>query len=222
MIRHVTDVAADTVRDYADLPSPASWTTDAKTVATGAPPPTGLSCEGNFDPTMDCRWYNAVANASVEILRGGVPRDTEPGGAVGAGHLWTDAVTSGQTYGYQVRHLVSGAPGRLSIPPHSAVANPVPPENLVCAGTGPTTITCVWADREPDTVTVERRPLGSGGPWLFVAEVAPGVMTVADPGLPKKIDQCYHVRHRRGTAYTAWSNEACARPGDGGPLHPQP
>ena len=169
---------------------------------------------------MDCRWYNAVASASVEILRGGVPRDTEPGGAVGAGHLWTDAVTRGQTYGYQVRHLVGGAPGRVSLPPHSAAANPVPPENLVCAGTGPTTITCVWGDREPDSVKVERQL--PAGDWADAALVPAGVMTYAESGLPKKQQQCYRVRHRRGADSTATGNQACATPGDGGPLHPQP
>jgi hypothetical protein len=219
-IRHVTALAT-TVSDNPPIARPASAATAAKSVATGAPPPTGLSCEGNFDPTMDCRWYNAVADAPVEVLRGGVPRDTEPGGAVGAGHLWTDAVTSGQTYSYQVRHLVSGAPGRLSSPPHSAVANPVPPENLVCAGTDVTTITCVWADREPDTVAVERKqsPFGS---WTPVGNVLAGVMTFVDEGLPRNKEQCYRVRHRRGSAYTAYSNQACATPGDGGPLRPQP
>jgi hypothetical protein len=88
--------------------------------------------------------------------RNGVARDTLPGGSVNTLVQWTDAVTRSQTYSYQVRHLVSGAPGRLSSPPHSAVANPVAPASLLCSGTTDTTITCQWADTEPDTILVYR------------------------------------------------------------------
>jgi hypothetical protein len=52
--------------------------------------------------------------------------------------------------------------------------------------------------------------------------VTAGVMTYAESGLPKKQQQCYRVRHRRGADSTAASNQACAILGDGGPLHPQP
>lgn len=219
-IRHVTAVAS-TVNDNSPIAQPASWSTEARSVATGAPPPTGLACEGNFDATMDCSWYNAVANAPSEILRGGVPRDTLSGGSVNTLVEWTDAVTRGQTYAYQVRHLVSGAPGRLSTPPHSAVANPVAPVSLLCSGATDTTITCQWADTEPDTILVYRR-VGQGDSTV-IALVNPGQGVYTNTGLNKNLTYCYRVRYRRGSAdFSAFSGEACAQPGDQGPLHPEP
>lgn len=218
-IRHVTALAS-VVEDAGQIARPTSATTAALMIAIGAPPPTGLLCEGNFSPTMDCRWWRAVASAPSEILRDSVVRATLPGGAVGTLVQWTDStVTSGQSYGYQARHVVDGAPGRLSTPPHAAVASPVAPENLNCAGTDPTTISCVWVDKEPDTVAVDRKV--KNGDWTPLTLVQAGVMFLSDQGLAPK-QHCYRARHQRGTAVTAWSNTACAVPGDGGPLHPIP
>ena len=133
---------------------------------------------------------------------------------------WTDStVTSGQNYSYQVRHVVGGAPGRISLPPHSASATPVAPQNLNCAGTEEGVISCVWVDKEPDTVAVEREV--SSGDWTHIADVLAGEYFFSDQGLAQ-IQHCYRVRHRRGSAYTGYSNTDCATPGDGGPLRPEP
>ncbi len=217
--RHVTARLVSLTEDVV-LTQPKSPFTAADSVTFDPPPPTGLLCEGNFAPTMDCRWWNAVANEPSEVSRDGVARDTLPGGAVNTLVAWTDStVTSDSTYAYQVRHLVGGLIGRLSTPPHDATALPVAPENLTCAGTGETTISCVWADKEPDTVAVERKV--KSGSWTYLTDVLAGTMLLADTGLAP-VSHCYRARHRRGTAYTAYSNEDCAVPGDGGPLGPDP
>jgi hypothetical protein len=215
--QHVTAYLAPP--DVPLLAQPNSAFTGADSVTFDPPPPTGL-CEGNFAPTMDCRWWNAVANAPSEVLRDSVIQDTLPGGAINHLVEWTDsAVTADSTYPYQVRHLVGGLTGRLSTPPESAVASPVAPENLNCAGTGETTISCVWVDKEPDTVAVERKV--KGGDWTPLTTVLAGVMYLDDEGLPPK-QHCYRVRHRRGAAVTDWSNQECAVPGDNDPLRPEP
>jgi hypothetical protein len=115
-------------------------------------------------------------------------------------------------------HLPLALPA-FSIQPHSATASPVAPENLNCAGTDETTISCVWVDGELDTVAVERKV--QGGDWTPLTVVLAGVMYLDDEGLLPK-QHCYRMRHRRGTAYTAYSSEECAVPGDGDPLRPEP
>jgi hypothetical protein len=216
--RHVT--AYLDPPDVGLLAQPNSAFTPADSVSFDPPPPTGLLCEGNFSPTLDCRWWNAVASAPSVILRDSVIQDTLSGGAVNSLVEWTDStVTSDSTYDYQVRHLVGGLTGRLSTPPHGATASPVAPENLNCAGTDETTISCVWVDKEPDTVAVERKVLN--GDWTPLVDVLAGTMYLSDEGLAPK-QHCYRVRHRRGTAYTAYGNEECAVPGDGDPLRPEP
>ena len=81
-------------------------------------------------------------------------------------------------YVYRVRHILNNVPGDLGAP-DTAVANPLPPDNLTCAGTEPTTITCVWSDNEPDTVALERKS-SKNGSWSHIQDVLSGVMTVHD------------------------------------------
>ncbi|HXV90845.1 MAG TPA: hypothetical protein VD707_05705 [Gemmatimonadales bacterium] len=216
--RHVTGVLHFPTEDVGALARPTSQFTGEQQLSWGPPPPGGLLCEGNFDATMDCRWFNSVADAPSVISRDGVARDTLPGGGVNTLVTWTDsAVTRGNAYTYRVQHYEGGMTGEYSAP-HEAVADPVPPENLVCAGTGETTISCVWVDKEPDSVAVERKS-GKSGDWGAIQHIGPGVMILHDPDL-NVVQHCYRARHFRLSEFTGWSNVACAVPGDGGPLGP--
>ena len=63
---------------------PNSSFSNEDTVRFGPPPPAGLTCEGNFAPTMDCHWYNAVADAQSQVFRepDTMPRATFAGGGI--------------------------------------------------------------------------------------------------------------------------------------------
>ena len=127
-------------------------------------------------------------------------------------------MTRGSQYTYRVRHVQSGIAGGKS-DSFTVVANPVPPETLICSGTTDTTITCQWADKEPDTVMVYRR-VGTNDS-THIADVPPSTGTFTDTELNKKLTYCYRVRYRRGaTDFSGFSNQWCAQPGDQQPLRP--
>lgn len=177
-----------------------------------APPPTGLTCEGNFDPTMDCRWFNAVTGDSTQVFRDGVLQATVAGGSANAPSTWTDpAVVRGASYTYQVRHVEGGLAGAFGAPV-TAVANPVPPENLSCGGTSRTTATCVWIVKEPgDTVEVWRESEVDG--LGHRADLAPGIDQFDDTGLRVGVTYWYKVRYRRRAEWSGFSNIDDATPG---------
>ena len=94
-VRHVTGTLTYVSDDVGLLSRPNSPAPPDTTVTTlGPPAPTGLLCEGNFAPTIDCRWFNTIATDSTQIVRDGVPQATVAPGVIS----WTDgAVTRHNT-----------------------------------------------------------------------------------------------------------------------------
>lgn len=202
------------------LSRPRSTTSSAEPdtgLTIGAAAPTWLRCEGNFGPTMDCEWYVASQSAAIQVFRDGALRATLSAGTT----TWVDTpVTYQTTYVYKIRHIEDGAPGLFSAP-DTVVAEPVPPEILSCAGTGDTEVTCLWGNQETDTTEVWGRIEGGRPIWEYVGDAAPGANEIVHSPVQTGLTYWYKARYRRGSGYSAWSNEDDAHPGDpGDPLRP--
>jgi hypothetical protein len=229
-VRHVTAKGFRGLDQAVDvIPSPHSSSSAAKSfyVDTAPPPPpqppaapSGLRCEGNFAPEMDCFWFNGDATASTEVYRNGqlkatlFPQQT---------HYLDLTVVRGTTHGYKIRHIKGGLVSPFDST--STVANPVPPENLSCGGTGPTTASCTWVVKEQyDTVQVQRR-FGNKA-WQTIAILPPTPYPYTgwfdDTGLSTGVMYTYRMRYRRGADASAFSNEEHATPGTPEPFGPQP
>lgn len=229
-VRHVTAHAFRHLDVSTNIPPPHSSSSDSRTFYVDTSPPTppsspaaplGLWCEGNFAPEMDCFWFNGDTTASTEIRRNSVlkatlyPRET---------HYLDLTVTRGSTYTYAIRHVKNGlASDSVWM---TTTADPVPPGNLTCAGTSTSTAGCVWEATEPyDTVQLQRRTTKT---WQVVAIVPPPVPPEQagqfnDSGLQTGVTYTYRARYRKGTDYSAFSNEDAARPDSiPEPFRPQP
>ena len=116
-----------------------------------------------------------------------------------------------------MRHIKDGAPGFYS-DPDTAVADPLAPDGLSCAGTGDTEVTCLWGNTEHEIVQIWRRV---GPHWSLVDEVAAGTDQYVDSPVETGLTYWYKIRYRRDSDYSAYSNEDDAHPGqDGDPLRP--
>jgi hypothetical protein len=227
-VRHVTALGFAYPDVNVNVPLPHSSSSDTRTFYVDTTPPqppsppvapSGLRCEGNFDPEMDCFWFNGDTTASTEIYRNDslkatlFPRET---------HYLDLTVVSDVTYQYKIRHVKNGTAS--SFDSTTAAAQPVPPENLSCGGTSPSTVTCVWIVKEPyDTVQVQRRVTVK---WSTVAVLPPTPYPPAefhDTGLQSGTTYYYRVRYKRGARYSGFSNEDPATPGSiPEPYRPQP
>jgi hypothetical protein len=229
-VRHITAHGHQAVDVDVNVPPPPhSSASDAITfwvdTAPPAPPqppaaPSGLRCEGNFAPEMDCVWFTGDATASTEVYRNGQLKVTLfPQQA----HYLDLTVVRGTSYNYKIRHIKAGLPSVFDST--SAAANPVPPENLSCGGTGPTTASCTWVVKEQyDTVQVQRRFANKA--WQTVAVLPPTPYPYTgwfdDTGLSTGVMYTYRMRYRRGADTSAFSNEEQATPGTPEPFGPQP
>lgn len=172
------------------------------------PPPTALVCEGNFAPTMDCRWQNSVVGVTTEVFRNGASQATVAAGLI----TWTDpAVVRGTSYEYKVRHVDAVAcPGSFGTPV-TPVANPVAPENLSCGRTGATTASCAWVPKESGDSVEIQRAVGVKN-WVTRGRLGCGtnppcpLAYFADTGLISGTAYNYRVRYVKGSDTTGWSN----------------
>jgi hypothetical protein len=106
---------------------------------------------------------------------------------------------------------VNGVPGDTSR--HLVgVTNPVPPENLSCGGTSPTTATCVWINKEWTDTEIWRRSFIK---WTLVGYLTQGGDQFNDTGLSTGVTYSYRARHIKFPGYypTGWSNTDAATPG---------
>lgn len=215
LVRHVSAGPDYPNNDVGVMARPKTRTTAEKSVSIYTPAPTYLMCEGNFQPTMDCVWSAGSPTATTRIFRNNDSVATVAAGVTS----WTDqSVDTGTTYVYKLRHVENGVLSAFSAP-DTAVARPVPPSGLSCAGTTDTEDTCIWDEEESDTVQVWRR-VGNHGSYSLLALVVPGQGWYVDSPVETGTVYWYKVRYRRGSALSEFSNADDAHPGEGDPLRP--
>lgn len=215
-VRHVT-AGAPVTADVPALPRPTGRASRAVRVDVGgAPPgpPIALDCEGNFPPfhSVDCSWQDTVPTAWTQVFR---DAESQPRATLAPGvHTWTDTtIQQGSSYTYRFRHVRNGVPGTEAST--LGVALPVPPENLSCGGTSPTTASCIWLPKEENADTEIWRKGGPGRQvWSLVGYRYPGQNQFDDTGLSTGYTYTYRVRHVFNPGYylTDWSNTDTATP----------